>query len=308
MEIVHTPVMVNEILEFLLKDSDRTLLDCTTGEGGHSEAFLKSNPLLSVTCLDRDADILNVAKDRLEPFDGRVNFVNCNFADVGTADTGFDKYDAALIDLGISVYHYKVSGRGFSFVKDEMLDMRLDESGLSAHEIVNTFPESRLKEIFFKFGEERFSQRIAAKIVEARNKNEIRTAKELAEIVDRAVPAKFKPKNIHSATKVFQALRIVANSEFDHIEKGIPAVLSKIKKGGRLGVITFHSLEDRIVKRMFNYMALDCICPREVPYCACGKVKEVSFYKKLIVPGDEECRLNPPSRSAKLRIVEKLVD
>ena len=184
--------------------------------------------------------------------------------------------------------------------------MRLDNESIDVHEIINNYSEQSLSDIFFKYGEERFARRIANRIVFERNHNEIKYSDQLAEIIANAMPRKFWPNKIHPATKTFQALRILANNEFENIEKGIPNVLSVLKKGARLGVITFHSIEDRIVKRIFNDLNKDCICPPRAPICTCAKEPEVNWIAKIIKPTEKEISENPSSRSAKMRVVEKL--
>ncbi|HOJ63357.1 MAG TPA: 16S rRNA (cytosine(1402)-N(4))-methyltransferase RsmH [Spirochaetota bacterium] len=306
MNYVHSPVLVNEILSFLIKEEDRYFIDCTVGEGGHSEAILNKFKNITVYGLDRDKNILSIAKERLKIFGTRFIPLNINFTDVDKLDIDF-KFCSGLMDLGISSYHYKVSEKGFTFLKDEKLDMRLSEDGLSVKEILNKYDFDRLVEIFYKYGEERFSKEIAKNIIKKRGIKPIETTFELVEIVERSVPKKFWPKNINVATKIFQALRIEANNEIENIKIGLPKILSLIKKGGRLGVITFHSVEDRTVKEIFSYMKKECICPKEMPVCVCNKKKEIEIISKPIQPSSEEIKNNPASRSAKLRIVEKIV-
>ena len=259
--------------------------------------------------MDRDKEILESAKKYLEVFRERFYGVNINYrnASLEIIKKGGELFDSALIDLGISMYHYKESKRGFTFSQKERLDMRLDSESESVYDIINTYSFESLSNIFFKYGEERFARIIAKKIILERQKNPIEYSDHLAEIIAGAIPAKFKKnKKIHPATKCFQALRIYANNELENIEIGIPKIISLLKKGGRLGVITFHSIEDRIVKKIFSNMYKDCICPPEVPVCGCGKRREINWVSKLITPSENEIKLNPPSRSSKLRVVEKL--
>lgn len=309
MNYVHSPVLVEEVLTYLVGESDKLFLDCTIGEGGHSEAVLNRYKDVVVYGVDRDPDILGSARNRLSSFGNRFQFINSNFSLLKKdffeqAGGGFD---SALIDLGISVYHYKKSGKGFSLYEDEVLDMRLSNEGVSARDVVNGLSEKELTDIFFKFGEEKFSRIIARKIVEERSKAEITNSKKLAEIVAGAIPKKFHNKRIHPATKVFQAIRIYVNNEFENIEKGIPAVFSLLKRGGKLGVITFHSLEDRIVKNIFQEMSKSCECPPKFPVCVCNKVQTAKILGKALTPNDDEIKNNAPSRSARMRIVEKLI-
>lgn len=303
---VHTPVMLKQVLENVVSDDDKMFLDCTLGEGGHTEAVLKTFPEIKVCGIDRDCKIMEVAKNRMQPFGDRFQSFLMNFSEVGTLKEKGLSFDSALIDLGISVFHYKVSGRGFSFSREEPLDMRLDNEGESVADLVNNLPEEELRSILYKYAQERFAPMIAKKIVTYREKNQITLSTQLAEIIESAVPAKFRGGKIHPATKAFQALRIAVNHELDYIEPGIRAVLSLLKKGGRLGVITFHSLEDKIVKSLFKYMSLECECPPKIPKCVCGKIKEVEIVGKSFTADDDELKDNPPSRSARLRIVEKI--
>lgn len=303
---VHTPVMLKQVLENVVSDDDKMFLDCTLGEGGHTEAVLKTFPEIKVCGIDRDCKIMEVAKNRMQPFGDRFQSFLMNFSEVGTLKEKGLSFDCALIDLGISVFHYKVSGRGFSFSREEPLDMRLDNEGESVADLVNNLPEEELRSILYKYAQERFAPMIAKKIVTYREKNPITLSTQLAEIIESAVPAKFRGGKIHPATKAFQALRIAVNHELDYIEPGIRAVLSLLKKGGRLGVITFHSLEDKIVKNLFKYMSLECECPPKIPKCVCGKIKEVEIVGKSFTADDDELKDNPPSRSARLRIVEKI--
>lgn len=303
---VHTPVMLKQVLENVVSDDDKMFLDCTLGEGGHTEAVLKTFPEIKVCGIDRDCKIMEVAKNRMQPFGDRFQSFLMNFSEVGTLKEKGLSFDSALIDLGISVFHYKVSGRGFSFSREEPLDMRLDNEGESVADLVNNLPEEELRSILYKYAQERFAPMIAKKIVTYREKNPITLSTQLAEIIESAVPAKFRGGKIHPATKAFQALRIAVNHELDYIEPGVRAVLSLLKKGGRLGVITFHSLEDKIVKSLFKYMSLECECPPKIPKCVCGKIKEVEIVGKSFTADDDELKDNPPSRSARLRIVEKI--
>lgn len=303
---VHTPVMLKQVLENVVSDKNKMFLDCTLGEGGHTEAIMRAYPEIRACGLDRDAEILEVARNRMRPFANRFISFQMNFAEAGSLKEKGLSFDCALIDLGISVFHYKMSGRGFSFSREEPLDMRLDSDGESVADLVNNLPEDELRGVLYKYAQERFAPMIAKKIADYRKKQPITLSTQLAEIVASAVPAKFRGAKIHPATKTFQALRIAVNHELDYIEPGIRAVLSLLKKGGRLGVITFHSLEDKIVKNLFKYMSIECVCPPKIPKCVCTKVKEVEIIGKPFTADDDELRNNPPSRSARLRIVEKV--
>ena len=317
MKAIHTPVLLEECLSRLLPGDAAEggeglfMVDATLGEGGHAEAFLRCCPALSVAGVDADADILERAKMRLSEFSGRVSFFNA-WSDVFFSEypEELPKPDIILMDLGISLFHYEMSGRGFSFRAGEPLDMRLDLSfPKTAASIVNLTPERGLADIFFRYGEERYSRQIAAAIAQRRQGAPIRTAQELAECVCSVVPPACRRGRIHPATRVFQAIRIAVNGELDRL----PAMLEKgfevLKRGGVFGVITFHSLEDRIVKNVFRDLCKSCTCPPEMPICKCGgKANAQAVTKKAVAPSDAEIAVNPPSRSAKLRVIRKMAN
>lgn len=310
MDIVHTSVLLAECLEMLAPEQgDSLLVDGTLGEGGHTEAFLAAYPNLRVIGIDADVRIQARARERLAPFGDRVIFYP------GWSDVFFQEYpkdqkrpDRILIDLGISLFHYEKSGRGFSFRSDEPLDMRLDPtSGDSAADIVNRMRENDLADLIYQYGEEQYSRRIARAIVETRKIAPFATAKALAECIFTAVPAAYRHGRIHPATKTFQALRIAVNEELDRLPRLLGLALDTLAPGGRLGVITFHSLEDRIVKNYFRDKSKACTCPPEVPICKCGGKPAVELLtRKAMAPSDEEISRNSPSRSAKLRVVRKI--
>ena len=295
MEIVHYPVLHREVLENLpIPEGDSLLIDCTTGEGGHTSLFLSKYPGLKVIGLDRDRMIQQKAIERLKPFGSRFTPVLSSFDDyLSTADP--DTADAILFDLGISMFHYVESERGFSFRRDEKLDMRLNpDEGVSAADIVNGYSEEALADVIYRYGEERYSRRIARAIVERRQEKEIERSAELADIIFHAVPRDYRYGRIHPATRTFQALRIEVNGELSKIEPALKSAIRVLKKGGRIGIITFHSLEDRIVKWFFKGEAA-----KDDP-----EIRIIT--RKPIVPGAEEEEENAPSRSAKLRVIEKI--
>lgn len=297
MEILHYPVLHREVIESLVIDPDKEsrLIDCTTGEGGHTSLFLAKYPKLNVTGLDRDKEIQKKAIERFKDYGSRFTPVNTWFDDY-LRDADPESADAILFDLGISIFHYEESERGFSFRKEERLDMRLDpEQRLSAEVIVNEYPQEELADVIYRFGEERYSRRIARAIDDARKVKRIEFSEELAEIIFHSVPREYRYGRIHPATRTFQALRIEVNKELDRIRPALESAIKVLKKGGRIGVITFHSLEDRIVKWYFKEEAA-----KENP-----SIKILT--KKPIVPTEDECRENAPSRSSKLRVVEKLI-
>ncbi len=301
--------MREEIVQSLIGERDLLFLDCTLGEGGHSEAILERYPNIKVLGFDRDGEILDVARERLSKYNDRFVSINKNFKDIDLKnDLNGQKVDGALIDLGISVFHYKSSNRGFSFSQKERLDMRLDDSATSVFDIVNSYSYEDLVKIFFEYGEERFSREIVKNIIKERTKNKIEWSDDLASIILEAIPLKYRFGKIHPATKVFQSLRIEANKELENIKIGLPKIVSLLKDRAKLGVITFHSVEDRIVKNIFKYLSLECVCPPKFPKCVCNKKKEINIIGKPIIPTGSEIGNNPPSRSAKLRIVERFYE
>ncbi|MDT4762915.1 16S rRNA (cytosine(1402)-N(4))-methyltransferase RsmH [Sphaerochaeta sp. PS] len=296
MEYVHYSVMKSEILDYLVPPLDRKayMVDCTCGEGGHTHLFLSTYPQLQVTGLDRDTLIQEKAIERMQAFGDRFTPENIWFDEFFARYEG-PELDLVLFDLGISSYHYEESERGFSFKRGELLDMRLDESApISALDVVNGYQEERLANVIYQFGEERYSRRIARAIVEKRKTGKITQSDELASIIYKAVPSGYRYGHIHPATRTFQAIRIEVNRELDRIEPAIRGAIKALASGGRLAVISFHSLEDRRVKWLFK-----------------GLVEEDSptiriLTKKPLIPSEAESAENPPSRSAKLRIVEKI--
>jgi len=308
MEYVHYPVLQNEVLELLVPpEPGGLLIDCTLGEGGHSELFLKKYPDLRVIGLDRDPKIIVKARERLSVFGDRFQAVNTWFDDFFSSYQG-EAPSLVLFDLGISVFHYEESGRGFSFRKSESLDMRLDDaSGLSVSDMVNTYAEDTLADVIYQYGEERYSRRIAAAICTYRRTQAITKSDELADIIWRAVPAGYRYGKLHPATRSFQALRIEANRELDRIVPAVTRAVELLVPQGRIGVISFHSLEDRPVKYLFRQLSDGCVCPPQAPRCTCGGKPSIQIItRKPVAPTDEESRMNPPSRSAKLRVAQKL--
>jgi 16S rRNA (cytosine1402-N4)-methyltransferase len=310
MEIIHTSVLLQECLSMLAPEtSDALLIDGTLGEGGHSEAFLTTYPDLRIIGIDADVRIQARARERLSPFGERICFYP------GWSDDFFREYpagekrpDIILMDLGISLFHYEKSGRGFSFRTDEPLDMRLDpQSGDSAADIVNMMNETDLANLIYQFGEEQYSRRIARAICEARRTSKFTTARSLADCVYSAVPPNYRHGRIHPATKTFQALRIAVNKELSRLPVLLDLAFSALAPNGKFGVITFHSLEDRIVKNYFRNLGKACTCPPEAPICVCGgRPKAELLTRKSISPSDEEIERNSPSRSARLRGVRKI--
>lgn len=316
MEIVHTPVLLNECLEYLSPigetfEKNAFMIDSTLGEGGHSNAFLSKFPNLHILGLDRDKDIQSRARERLSVYGGRMEFFNGWFNDFyKNYPAGKEKPDIILFDLGISVYHYEKSGRGFSFRYDEPLDMRLNaESGESAADICNNMREEELANMIYLYSDEKYSRRIARAICEERKRERIESSKQLADIIYNAVPGNYRHGAIHPATRTFQALRIAVNSELRRLPEALHAAFNDLKVGGKMGVITFHSLEDRIVKNYFRNLGKKCVCPPEQAKCTCGGTPCAEILtRKPVNPSSEEIKTNSPSRSAKLRVVRKLRD
>lgn len=309
-EYVHVPVLAKEILEYsdgLTGVGDGIIVDCTAGEGGHSELLLTHFDRIRIIGFERDPEIIEVARKRLAKFE-RMEFVNDNFANIGSY---LDKYSGRLsgflYDFGISSYHFDASGRGFSLSANEPLDMRLDGSGESAAFIVNNYKEKELADLLYLYGEERWAKKIARDICARRREKIIETTDDLEEIVFRSIPKRFHPSNIHPATRVFQALRIVVNDELTAIEKSLEKAHEFLASGGRIMAISFHSLEDRIVKNRFRRLAAGCTCEEDPGRCRCSGSPAVRILtKKPVCPGDDEVMKNRRSRSAKLRVCEKL--
>ncbi|MFP3088759.1 16S rRNA (cytosine(1402)-N(4))-methyltransferase RsmH [Treponema sp. TIM-1] len=312
MEIIHTPVLLEETIFYLGPRSDEELMvDATLGEGGHSYAFLSRFPKLRIIGIDADRDIQKVARERLKEFGVRIHFYpgwsQEFFADI---PRDIKRPDTILLDLGVSRYHYEKSHRGFSFSKDEVLDMRIDPNrGIPAAQILARLSEKELADLIYNYGEERYSRRIARAIIEARSHAAITSSAVLAEIVERAVPAAYRRGATHPATRTFQALRIAVNGELSQLPDLLEAALEALEPGGRLGVISFHSLEDRVVKNYFREKNKDCTCPPEAPICRCGGRRIINLLtRKAVSPREDEVKNNPPSRSAKLRVAEKVLD
>ncbi|HDL85678.1 MAG TPA: 16S rRNA (cytosine(1402)-N(4))-methyltransferase RsmH [Candidatus Acetothermia bacterium] len=307
---IHQPVLMREVVKLLSPRPGATIVDGTIGMGGHSEGLLAAYPTFEVIGIDRDEDALMIAKERLAPYSDRVRLVHGNYRDcVEILSTlGLDQIDGFLLDLGLSSLQLDRPERGFSFRESGPLDMRMDRTGgASAADLVNDASVVELSGIISRYGEERFAHRIAGAIVAARTKVRIETTDELARIVHDAIPRKFHPPRIHPATRTFQALRIAVNDELSNLEKGLEAGFSVLSAGGVMAVISFHSLEDRIVKGFFRYKGLSCICPPDLPVCMCDKKVEMEVLTKhVIIPTLEEIATNPRARSAKLRAARKL--
>jgi 16S rRNA (cytosine1402-N4)-methyltransferase len=307
----HTSVLADELLGFLRVKPGGIYVDGTVGGGGHSRQILEaSSPGGILIGFDRDREALNAALENLSSFGNRVRLIHGNFSGLFEvlSSQGISAVDGVVMDLGVSSHQLDTGERGFSFQQDAPLDMRMDTSApLNAEEVVNGLPERELERIIKEFGEERWARRIASAIVSRREIETIKTTFQLVDVIKGAIPrAKWEPR-LHPATRTFQAIRIKVNDELSSLEKGLHGGVSVLRSGGRIVVISFHSLEDRIVKNVFNELARGCVCPKQAPICVCGKtpmLKKVTG--KPVTAGPVELSGNPRSRSAKLRAAEKL--
>jgi len=305
----HRPVLVSEVVHLLDPRPTGIYVDGTIGLGGHTQALFASQPKITVVGIDLDREALSYAKKRLASFAGRLHLVHASYTDVQQQlrILGIEKVDGLLLDLGVSSLQLDSPQRGFSFRADGPLDMRMDTSQAgTAQDIVNRFTEKELVDILFRYGEESFARQIARAIVAARKSEAIERTTQLAELVYQTIPRRFHPRRKHPATRTFQALRIAVNDELPNLQKGLQAAFHCLAPHGVMAVISFHSLEDRIVKRFFRYQALDCICPPTLPECVCDKQVEGEILtRKPIVPSGEEIENNPRARSARLRAMRK---
>ena len=307
----HIPVLLNETLALLAPERGGIFVDGTLGGGGHAEAVLtrlgQADRLIGI---DRDWEAVHAAGERLSTFGGRFTALHGNFFDMKAllGEIGVTEVNGILLDLGVSSHQLDKSARGFSYKTEAPLDMRMDQSaGLSAKDVVNTYPEAELARIFFEYGEERFSRRIAEKICRAREQYPIETTLQLAQIVREAIPAKYRNEPQHPARRTFQALRIEVNGELKGLDHAVEQACDLLQKGGRLCIITFHSLEDRIVKQAFRRFENPCTCPPSAPICICGKLPKAKILtKKPLTASAEEEAQNSRSTSAKLRCIEKI--
>ena len=309
MNFEHKPVLLNEVIAGLEIKPGGVYVDCTVGGGGHSFEIAKRMANGHLYAFDRDQEAINASKERLKEFDN-VTFIHDNYknAKEDLDNLGVAGVDGVLIDLGVSSPQLDHGERGFSFLHEGRLDMRMDRrQKLSAYEVVNTYPREKLVEILYKYGEESNAKNIVQKIMEAREKSPIETTMELKNIVESAFPKKVIYGKGGVSKQTFQAIRIEVNGELDGLEQALSDLAGKLSSGGRMAVISFHSLEDRIVKNLFKNLSTDCICPPKTPVCICGHKASVKLInKKPITASKEELEFNPRSSSAKLRIIEKL--
>ena len=311
MEFHHVSVLLNECIENLNIKPDGVYVDCTMGGAGHSKEIVKK---LSKNGLfigfDQDKNAIETAKERLKDYSDRVKFIHSNFENLKEEleKIGVYKIDGVLADLGVSSHQLDEADRGFSYMQDAPLDMRMDiRKDFSAYDVVNTYSEEKLARIIKEYGEDNWSKRIAKFIVEKRSEKEIKTTGELVDVIKSAIPKKARIDGPHPAKRTFQAIRIEVNNELGVINKMINDAVSIMNEGGRICIITFHSLEDRIVKNEFKYLATDCICPPHFLMCQCDKEALVKVItRKPILPTKNEIEENPRSRSAKLRVCERI--
>lgn len=311
MEFNHIPVLLNESVDNLVLKSDGIYVDGTIGGGGHSSEILtrlgRGGRLIGI---DRDETALSAAEEKLHEYKDRVILAHANFSSIKQVlhQNGIEGVDGVLLDLGVSSPQLDDCSRGFSYMQDAPLDMRMDRtSDLTASYIINNYSVQELRNIIYGYGEERWAPRIAKFIVAEREKGPIETTGRLVEIIKSAIPARARREGPHPAKRTFQAIRIAVNRELDEVENAVPEIVDVLNSRGRICIITFHSLEDRIVKNSFRKLANPCTCPPELPVCICGKKPVINVItKKPIIPGADEIEKNPRARSAKLRVAEKL--
>ena len=310
MEFKHVTVLLNEAVDILDIKPDGIYVDGTLGGAGHSLEIVKKLISGKLICFDQDINAISAAKVKLKDFMDKTILVHSNFENLREElnKLGIETIDGFLVDLGVSSHQLDVPERGFSYMQDAPLDMRMDNNAeLSAYDVVNTYSEAELKRVIKDYGEENWSARIAKLIVERRATMPIRTTFELVDAIKAAIPKKMRDENQHPAKRTFQAIRIEVNRELDVIEKTLLAAVDMMNEGGVLAVITFHSLEDRIVKNVFKKLQYSCTCPPEFPVCICNSKQVVEIItRKPILPSENEVEMNPRSRSAKLRAARKL--
>ncbi|KAF0091447.1 MAG: 16S rRNA (cytosine1402-N4)-methyltransferase [Fusobacteria bacterium] len=306
----HKTVLLEESIDALNIVREGIYVDCTLGGGGHSERILnKLDGSGKLIAIDQDIFAINKSKERLKPFNNII-FIKDNFSNLVSIlkDLGLDKVDGVLLDLGVSSFQFDDRERGFSYWDEAILDMRMDqEARIDAKFIVNNYTLQELTRVFNDYGDEKNAYRFAKAIVRTREKNPLITNKDLVETIKGTLSEKEKRKPGHPARKIFQALRIEVNQELKVLEDVLPAIVKSLKQGGRVAIITFHSIEDRIVKQFFKKMEKPCICPSDFPICTCGKVPLLKIIgKKPIIPDDNELDINSRARSSKLRVAEKI--
>lgn len=312
MEFKHISVLLQETVDSLAVRPDGIYVDGTTGGGGHSyEICRRLGPQGRLICIDQDAEALAAAKERLQPFAGQVTRIKSNYAQMREVlkEQGIDKVDGIVLDLGVSSYQLDNAERGFSYRENAPLDMRMDqEKTICARDIVNQYPESELYRIIREYGEERYARSIARNICKRRQDKPIDTTFDLVDVIRGSMPAKARNGKGHPAKRTFQAIRIECNQELEVLRQALDDMVDLLRDGGRISIITFHSLEDRMVKTSFRRYENPCTCPPDFPVCVCGKQpKGKIITRKPILPSAEECEQNPRSKSAKLRVFERIV-
>ena len=309
----HIPVLFDETIEGLAIRPDGIYVDCTVGGGGHSKAIVERLRDGQLIAIDQDEEALQAAQINLYPWKDRITFVHSNFGalDQILDNLGIERIDGILMDIGVSSHQLDDRSRGFSYHDDAPLDMRMDQTGEmpTAADVVNTYSADALAQIFWDYGEERWGKRIAQFIVEERKRHLIRSTSELVEVIKKAVPKGARQQDKHPARRVFQALRIEVNHELDVLKQVLDSAVAHLNPQGRICVITFHSLEDRIVKNAFRAMAQGCTCPPNFPVCVCGRTKQIKLItRKPITARESELKENARSRSAKLRVAERITE
>lgn len=312
MAFAHTTVLLKETIDLLNIRPEGIYVDGTLGGGGHSEAILEHLTTGTLIGIDQDEDALKAASRRLERFGSRFRAVHANFSEIPEVLTalGIDEVDGIVLDLGVSSYQLDTGERGFSYMQEGPLDMRMDRrQPLSAREVVNTYSEDDLTRIIRDYSEEKWARRIAAFIVKARETAPVETTEELVRIIKQAVPAKARQDGPHPAKRTFQAIRIEVNNELGILRDTLTGAAPLLRAGGRFCVITFHSLEDRIIKQTFRDLSVDCVCPPELPVCMCSTVPVMKVItRKAMEPSAEEVEQNPRARSARVRAAERIVN
>ncbi len=310
MTFAHTSVLLKETIDYLNIKPDGIYIDGTLGGGGHSEVILEHLTTGTLIGIDQDQDALKAASQRLKRFGERFIPVHSNFSEIPQVlnNLGIDAVDGIVLDLGVSSYQLDTGERGFSYMQEGPLDMRMNqEQALGAWQVVNTYSAERLTKIIRDYSEEKWAKRIAEFIVKAREEAPLETTEELVQIIKKAIPAKARQDGPHPAKRTFQAIRIEVNNELGILEDTLRNAAPCMKNGGRFCVITFHSLEDRIIKQTFRNMGLDCVCPPELPICSCNTVPVVRVItRKAVEPSGEELEVNPRARSARLRVAERI--
>ncbi|MCL2593469.1 MAG: 16S rRNA (cytosine(1402)-N(4))-methyltransferase RsmH [Defluviitaleaceae bacterium] len=311
MEFKHVSVLLEETIELLNMSPNGVYVDGTLGGGGHSLKILeKLSDKGRLIVIDQDEDALNHSKIKLEKYLDKISFVHNNFSNIQAIldELDIDRIDGMIMDLGVSSYQLDEPERGFSYMHDAFLDMRMDKrKHETAHDIVNKYDEKKLTKIFYEYGEERWAKRVAEFIVNERRKGPINTTFELVSVIKKAIPKGAREDGPHPAKRIFQAIRIELNQELEILKQAISDISDRMKIGGRIAIITFHSLEDRIVKNTFRDLENPCTCPSQFPMCVCKKLPQVAVItKKPIIPSEEELEANHRARSAKLRVAEKI--